>query len=949
MKNFKLLALLALAMFIASCAKEREPDRIEDPNNEVVDKGLLKPNNAVWLYKATVVKTSENAGLAFVGYQNDVRAGYFRFTKDKLQLVNANSVYPTESENNSHAVLNQWDVTHFDTKLDERNGKVTNQEVEDDEKSFDQKRFFKIDFSKADVSEVADFSGFGSSCYSNKNGRILQDSLVWSPDYITFVVELNYQVKPQCASNRRWLKSDFTYTMQIRYSFKTREANPNYRPFRYDGGEFDPLHNKYGYFKTLKERINPETGWVDYDHFANRWDPNKDHHFFFAKGFPEEYKWMYTDPEKGVFARTNQALAEKGIKARFYIHENDGLDGKPKEFGDIRYSFINWISEIESGSPLGYGPSDADPFTGELISANSMVWTSSLRYYVKRLRDIENNQQTLAEASLFRKMKRFLGFESDQWKMPMDFTERKSGDIFHRVMMDKTYGLPYWNSFTTVDPQEHSIFTARDSSQIDEMLSHSGHGLHTNFTNFNKGMDKVFVEMDEKMKSEIRDQQRGHCQYPLMEALAGVRGAITKGKTNKEIVDDILYRVAIHEFGHNISLRHNFYGSVDKKNFVDENATSSSVMDYLALEDEIGLEYDWESYDKAAIQYLYSDGTVDSEKFHLFCTDEHRPLNAMCNTWDKGATPTEVIANMIEDYESLYFIRNYRYDRPFWGTQSYANALFGTMWDIKKFLAMWRQDFTSNQLNEYFKNRPDLTLDQKEDIIEDINDQFHHAVKLSLAFYDGVVQQAASDRPWRTQFDNRTGAVTRQGILYDKLFAVRFLIGDEGFMYNPSESFNNISYLSYADIPEIKEYVERAFENSLTTRVDMDTWFLGYSRALYAFNSANFSNSFDNSLVDRIRVVKLSSEQLRDDLGLDLSSLRDTGTFTVETADSPHFNKGAIVGYTNVHGSYYLTEKYRSPYSYNIFQKITESFGDQNINRLKADLVELYRMYLTVR
>ena len=117
---------------------------------------------------------------------------------------------------------------------------------------------------------------------------------------------------------------------------------------------------------------------------------------------------------------------------------------------------------------------------------------------------------------------------------------------------------------------------------------------------------------------------------------------------------------------------------------------------------------------------------------------------------------------------------------------------------------------------------------------------------------------------------------------------------------------------------------------------------------MLSFHKQNPSNLWNNSLVDRIRVVKLSAEELRDDLGLDLSTLVDTGEFTVETTNSPHFNKGAIVGYTNVHGNYYLTEKYRSAYSYNVFQKITENFGDSNVNRLKSDLVDLYRMYSMV-
>ena len=40
---------------------------------------------------------------------------------------------------------------------------------------------------------------------------------------------------------------------------------------------------------------------------------------------------------------------------------------------------------------------------------------------------------------------------------------------------------------------------------------------------------------------------------------------LVKNVSDEQIINDILYRVAIHELGHNLNLRHNFYGSVDAK------------------------------------------------------------------------------------------------------------------------------------------------------------------------------------------------------------------------------------------------------------------------------------------------------------------------------------------------------------------------------------------------
>ena len=50
---------------------------------------------------------------------------------------------------------------------------------------------------------------------------------------------------------------------------------------------------------------------------------------------------------------------------------------------------------------------------------------------------------------------------------------------------------------------------------------------------------------------------------------------------SQRLIEDIVYKVAIHELGHNLSLRHNFYGSVDAKH-MHEGEISSSVMDYVS-------------------------------------------------------------------------------------------------------------------------------------------------------------------------------------------------------------------------------------------------------------------------------------------------------------------------------------------------------------------------------
>src|SRR5262249_17433830 len=50
-----------------------------------------------------------------------------------------------------------------------------------------------------------------------------------------------------------------------------------------------------------------------------------------------------------------------------------GLVTRP---GDIRYHQVNVVPTPQSASPWGYGPTEADPLTGEVIQASINVWNS---------------------------------------------------------------------------------------------------------------------------------------------------------------------------------------------------------------------------------------------------------------------------------------------------------------------------------------------------------------------------------------------------------------------------------------------------------------------------------------------------------------------------------------------------------------------------------------------
>lgn len=71
----------------------------------------------------------------------------------------------------------------------------------------------------------------------------------------------------------------------------------------------------------------------------------------------------------------------------------EGLsDGDPKKFtwqrnGDLRYSFLFWVDRPQPSGPLGYGPSSADPQTGEIVSASAYLYGAALDVYAQTAAD----------------------------------------------------------------------------------------------------------------------------------------------------------------------------------------------------------------------------------------------------------------------------------------------------------------------------------------------------------------------------------------------------------------------------------------------------------------------------------------------------------------------------------------------------------------------------------
>jgi len=65
-----------------------------------------------------------------------------------------------------------------------------------------------------------------------------------------------------------------------------------------------------------------------------------------------------------------------------------GARGTVARIGDLRFSLFGWVNEPHLSSPLGYGPSAADPETGEIIAGNAFLYGAGVETLATFARDL---------------------------------------------------------------------------------------------------------------------------------------------------------------------------------------------------------------------------------------------------------------------------------------------------------------------------------------------------------------------------------------------------------------------------------------------------------------------------------------------------------------------------------------------------------------------------------
>ncbi len=291
-----------------------------------------------------------------------------------------------------------------------------------------------------------------------------------------------------------------------------------------------------------------------------------------------------------------------------------------EQLGDLRFNFLNWAAKAELAGPLGYGPSAADPLTGEIISANANLYGASIDTYANwgadivqllngdiEVGDIINGtvSREHVEAVRNRWSKRYSDAQIDAFLTEFD---RRSS-----AMSDSVYFRP-----VPVTSMNRGLSLLRESGLEEEFL------IDTDMLRlFGNNPDAMRTgQITSKMMDAARPSNwaREHVPERMLtasnaHAIKDVQGAAftasaavgaagkmeefvdylgrknfcfvgsqvepaiadlasrikTAGLNREEIVKELrasIYRgVTAHELGHTFGLRHNFEGSADAMNY----------------------------------------------------------------------------------------------------------------------------------------------------------------------------------------------------------------------------------------------------------------------------------------------------------------------------------------------------------------------------------------------
>ena len=768
----KLILLLA-AVLIVGCAKQREYERVYK-SPELIQRSVVQDPGRDYLYLVSTLGSPRDVPTAQPFYQGEEKIVRMKFEKSGINIyqVDEDKRFEDNPLNDSPVLTIPGEYMEFRCKED-ANGNCVQEEEENEDLEWNQKAFFKPEFEKLIVAEnnYLNLSNLDSSCVKPVKDSTRVISYELEKGLFNLQLETTYKTNGSdyfCLWDylQGGKLKNSTFKVQYQYSMIALEdiASADYEAVDYPVAD----HDDFGFFKNkrkdLTDDLDPNRPKIKY--FLNRWNPNKKKLVYhLSDSFNKEKNLYLKDATYNAIGRMNSLFKNSGINLEIELKEPSG-----KSPGDLRNTMIVLIDEPLANGLLGYGPSVKNPRTGEIVQARTNMYSGVLRSGVRRsyqamvdLSKKQANQKTdlgSKTALILEQAKSVQPLDMNSFVNKMNFKiDPARGANLNRLQklalaagqlkqqelaLKEDPGLmkalaakiskeKNRGEVAHIEAEKREMYKEQSASTFDTVMNlHStNNGYHESMFNF-EGLGK-------KILPEIQALGKG----PFTNGILKNWEALTKDQQDeiaKIIMVHTYTATLVHEFGHNLGLRHNFAGSADKKNRYTEKEIKdlklgfhdvpaySSVMDY-AYSDLNELS-NYGKYDLAALKFAYNRTVdvlvtkdvggkkeVEIKQEHLktslttfkkqleltneeaaenkenvtltlkpydFCTDENAGLSANCNRFDEGSTYTEIANHHAENYFNKYKYRNWRDGREVFQDYGIKSHVYYTEYRFKR-------------------------------------------------------------------------------------------------------------------------------------------------------------------------------------------------------------------------------------------------------------------------
>jgi Met-zincin len=749
--NRILLLSGSLLFVLSSCTKE-VPFKALPPEEKVesYDKTLFDTQSE-YLYSSSQQMSSLSSEEGFPFYSSDNKRVKIRMTEKTMQLIEIERDQRFSANSNNDKLVLEIPIEHQEFQCAKDNfGECTNKEENSKDIPWQQRKSVKIDAKEVksgqlELLPLIDYSNMYTGCHQEVNSELVSSKV--EPDAINFQIKKTFKVAAHCIGNINTL-SDATVSAVYHYSLVKVNSviSKDYKTISYPISSKD--EQSFGFFSTSKHRLDVDFSPTDKSRtqIMNRWNPNrKVIDYYLSDEFAKPENKMISDLTFASVDKLNNGLAEAGVNFRINLQQGQG-----KVPGDIRNSMIVLVEDPVAASVIGYGPQTEDPVTGEIISARTIMFLGTIKTSVKSTYANILDAKKIKAAEV--KQKAATPAPGQTFSLPNRITTKYSSNLAEaaeknpaKINSSKKFGV------NKVIAEINAKKIELDSQVISNpslALSKEFSKIKNELKNYKKIKNEDYIlsganaDSNEVLKKRFKYQQEvKNCAFRI--DANGLSASISQRLMDKfeddakpwdqlsddkkqEVINIILPEVwgvtLIHELGHNLGLRHNFQGSEDKANFFSESELAEKGIDHVVPFSTV-MEYGDDlkalpvlgKYDIAALRFGYNreveivteegvpvsvvkiPDTLESLKLEVgtkvkdygFCTDEHTGINAGCRRFDLGTSYTEIVQNMITEYEDFYKLRNFRNgreDMSLMGDLAYAARIDRTFSDLRTML-----------------------------------------------------------------------------------------------------------------------------------------------------------------------------------------------------------------------------------------------------------------------